>query len=1104
MKKKLTFMFVALITVAAFAIQSKRAAGDEVKYALSEGDTFTSGQIVEVKDGTDVVATITYGETGGNAFSAAVAAEGGSSLDGYTAYTAGNGTNGNKPGGTFYTIKPVYNGTINIAVILNAEKAFYIEEDGEALAGYNGITVDAKYYGTYKFDVKAGKSYKVYCSGSKLSFYGFTYVYEEPSAVTYAVNVADGITNGTVKVDKATAAEGEEVTITTTPADGYMLDAISVTCKNKDEAVTVKDGKFTMPADDVTVNATFKVAPVDVTVEASDITGGDITAAIAAKAAGKPIGNITINLAENGAYTVSAPIEAGAGVKIVGAAGAKIDASALTTPFILMSKTPAVAGTTVGTNEVYNVAEVSVKDVEITGLPYQLFFANGVRYLVGKLSVDNSVIGINGTNKKTIFDFAGRGCAEEISVNNSTIWANPSNAQNGGLYSSQSGDWAGDLGGTKQILSITNSTIYNIANGKTICTQRQNSKPGMGFVVKNSIILDSGKSGQFVVGLDGGSYKSAPTWDIDKNAFNFGGADVSAAESAKVVEGGGTADIIKNSIAGVVAFANTDYATTGNFKLANCAQNTAHIGDPRWLDATVEPEPEDIVISPASGDIIAALFEATTGANKKAKNITINLAENGAYTISKSIEAGAGVKIVGAAGAKIDASALTTPFILMSKTPAVAGTTVGTNEVYNVAEVSVKDVEITGLPYQLFFANGVRYLVGKLSVDNSVIGINGTNKKTIFDFAGRGCAEEISVNNSTIWANPSNAQNGGLYSSQSGDWAGDLGGTKQILSITNSTIYNIANGKTICTQRQNSKPGMGFVVKNSIILDSGKSGQFVVGLDGGSYKSAPTWDIDKNAFNFGGADVSAAESAKVVEGGGTADIIKNSIAGVVAFANTDYATTGNFTLGASSLQNMLQIGDPRWLVDFAASQNVTTAASGYTTLVSVYPLDFTTAAGLTAYVVAADEDIDITNSKVKLTQVTEAAANTPVILKGTASTEYTITAKADAAAVTGNLLKGSATAATTLTAGEAYLLKDGKFGLCAAGELPAGKAYLPVPAGSASNELIIVIDGEVTGIDKVVTRDALENAKIYNLQGQEVKKAGKGIYIINGKKVVMK
>lgn len=64
-----------------------------------------------------------------------------------------------------------------MAVVLNADKAFYIEEDGTALADYNGIKTDAKYYGTYSFAAKAGKSYKVYCAGSKLGFYGFKFTY---------------------------------------------------------------------------------------------------------------------------------------------------------------------------------------------------------------------------------------------------------------------------------------------------------------------------------------------------------------------------------------------------------------------------------------------------------------------------------------------------------------------------------------------------------------------------------------------------------------------------------------------------------------------------------------------------------------------------------------------------------------------------------------------------------------------------------------------------------------------------------------------------------------------------------------------------------------
>ena len=67
--------------------------------------------------------------------------------------------------------------------MLNAAKNFYIEEDGTALADFNGITVDEKKYGTFTCDVKAGSTYKVYCSGSKLGFYGLKY-YNTENPVT--------------------------------------------------------------------------------------------------------------------------------------------------------------------------------------------------------------------------------------------------------------------------------------------------------------------------------------------------------------------------------------------------------------------------------------------------------------------------------------------------------------------------------------------------------------------------------------------------------------------------------------------------------------------------------------------------------------------------------------------------------------------------------------------------------------------------------------------------------------------------------------------------------------------------------------------------------
>ena len=71
----------------------------------------------------------------------------------------------------------------------------------------------------------------------------------------YAVKIAEGIENGTVVAVPSTAKAGDEVTIKATPAEGYELASVSVTGVNTDQAVEVVDGKFTMPEDDVTVNA---------------------------------------------------------------------------------------------------------------------------------------------------------------------------------------------------------------------------------------------------------------------------------------------------------------------------------------------------------------------------------------------------------------------------------------------------------------------------------------------------------------------------------------------------------------------------------------------------------------------------------------------------------------------------------------------------------------------------------------------------------------------------------------------------------------------------------------------------------------------------------
>lgn len=80
------------------------------------------------------------------------------------------------------------------------------------------------------------------------------------TAATYTVTV-NPTENGTVRANYATATAGETVRLRLTPADGYMVDTVTVTTSDGTEvAVSGASGRysFTMPAANVTVTVTFK------------------------------------------------------------------------------------------------------------------------------------------------------------------------------------------------------------------------------------------------------------------------------------------------------------------------------------------------------------------------------------------------------------------------------------------------------------------------------------------------------------------------------------------------------------------------------------------------------------------------------------------------------------------------------------------------------------------------------------------------------------------------------------------------------------------------------------------------------------------------------
>jgi len=169
------------------------------------------------------------------------------------------------------------------------------------------------------------------------------------------------------------------------------------------------------------------------------------------------------------------------------------------------------------------------------------------------------------------------------------------------------------------------------------------------------------------------------------------------------------------------------------------------------------------------------------------------------------------------------------------------------------------------------------------------------------------------------------------------------------------------------------------------------------------------------------------------------------------------------------------------------------------TFSSAYPIDCDKLpAGVKAYKVTK-----MTASEVTASEVTgQVAANTGLILKADVAKSYDIPVVASGAAVDGNLLK-AAVAATEVAADETYGLKDGKFHKLNAGTIPAGKAYLLASDITSAPELSIVFEGNLTGIS-VTSATSKNEGVVYDLQGRKVANPTKGLYIQNGRKVILK
>lgn len=264
MKRLFTSFTLLLCIVASVVAQGK--------YAMTKGETPTAGgQITSVSN-----ITMTFGSPSDTEHTWAAAKS--TSLDGYSAFTAGNGANpsltdGIPTSGTFYQFEPTKDGSLTVAVCLNSGKKFYVTENGTALSDYDGITVDTKYYGTYTFDVTGGKIYYVYCLGSKLGFFGFEYSVNETIPQLTAPTITYDGSTGEVTITPANS--GETVYYTTdgtTPSatnGTEYTEPFTVSTGTTVSAVTIGDGTTTSDSDPATVTVVLAGATLEAPVISS-------------------------------------------------------------------------------------------------------------------------------------------------------------------------------------------------------------------------------------------------------------------------------------------------------------------------------------------------------------------------------------------------------------------------------------------------------------------------------------------------------------------------------------------------------------------------------------------------------------------------------------------------------------------------------------------------------------------------------------------------------------------------------------------------------------------------------------------------------------------
>lgn len=187
----------------------------------------------------------------------------------------------------------------------------------------------------------------------------------------------------------------------------------------------------------------------------------------------------------------------------------------------------------------------------------------------------------------------------------------------------------------------------------------------------------------------------------------------------------------------------------------------------------------------------------------------------------------------------------------------------------------------------------------------------------------------------------------------------------------------------------------------------------------------------------------------------------------------------------------------------------TLSGRNYASYVTTDKLDFGNTDGITAYIATG---FNGAKNAIVLQSVDVVDAATPIIVKTAtqgATVNVPVTTAAASSTTENDLVAGDGTTKWNGTVGYTYYyIASDQFHKATSGTLQSGKAYLmvdndDVPAAARAFGFVFEDEGEVTGIHSV-SNSVLTTDQVFDLQGRRVAQPTKGLYIMNGRKVIFK